>query len=877
MAGNIKATRLGDILLEKGLLREDQLQLAIAEQKRRRTTVDPSDKRMMDATSLGEILIEMGYITRQQLKRGLNWQMYLRKMTLVMSLMAPLMSAAGGAVAQTTTTNNTTNTSSSITTSLMIQAEDFSAMGGIKVEPTKDEGGGSNIGAIDASDWLAYGNHVIQAPATSNYKVSYRVSSLYGGGSFYLYDLDTGRQFGQVDVPKTNNFQKWVTIEQIITLPAGTHKLGITALTKGFNLNWIQVDYQGVALPATVQAEDYAAMKGIKVEATTDVGGGSNIGAIDAGDWLSYENTVIDIPATGNYKITYRTSSLYGGGSFAFHEADGSKQYDVVEVPKTGNFQKWVDVERIITLEAGPHAFAMTALAKGYNINWFKIEEAPAGSLPGNTVSSSSSSQPSSVAVSSSSQPSSAPVVSSSSQPSSTPVVASSSQPSSVAVSSSSQPSSVAVSSSSQASNTPVSSSSSSQAAAGGTPTLSLRIEAEAYSAMAGIKVEATKDEGGGSNIGAIDASDWLAYGNHVIQAPATSNYKVSYRVSSLYGGGSFYLYDLDTGRQFGQVDVPKTNNFQKWVTIEQIITLPAGTHKLGITALTKGFNLNWIQVDYQGVALPVTVQAEDYTAMKGIKVEATTDVGGGSNIGAIDAGDWLSYENTVIDIPATGHYKITYRTSSLYGGGSFAFHEADGSKQYDVVEVPKTGNFQKWIDVERIITLEAGPHIFGMTALAKGYNINWFKIEEAPAGSLPGNSVSSSSSSSSAVSSAVSSQASSAPVVSSSSSSSAANSSASSVASSSGNEGFQVAGPVYLRWNIPNLREDGAALNITELGGYEVRYRRATEAEYTYVSVEDAYKNELNLSWLEGNYVFEVAAFDKNGLYSRFIKIKPN
>lgn len=395
---------------------------------------------------------------------------------------------------------------------------------------------------------------------------------------------------------------------------------------------------------------------------------------------------------------------------------------------------------------------------------------------------------------------------------------------------------------------------------------------------MGGTKVETSKDEGGGQNIGAIDASDWLAYGNHEIIVPSASNYKVSYRVSSLYGGGSFYLYDLDTGRQFEQVEVPKTGNFQKWITIEQTIVLPAGTHKLGITALTKGFNLNWIQVDYQGIALPITIQAEDFAAMQGVKVEATKDVGGGSNVGAIDAGDWMSYENTVVDIPTTGNYKITYRTSSLYGGGSFAFHEADGSKQYDLVEVPKTGNFQKWVDVERIITLDAGPHIFGMTTLAKGYNLNWFRIEPAAAGSTPDNNASSSSSSSSSVaSSAVSSQASSAPIVSSSSSSSAANSSASSTASSSGNESSQVAGPVYLRWNIPNKREDGSALDIRELGGYEVRYRRIEDTEYTYINIEDAYKNEANLPSLDGNYVFEVAAFDNNGLYSRFIKIQPN
>lgn len=717
MAGNIKATRLGDILQEKGLLREDQLQLAIAEQKRRRATVDPSDKRMMDATSLGEILIEMGYITRQQLKRGLNWQMYLRKMTLVMSLVAPMMSAAGGAVAQTTTTNTTTS-SSSTTSSLMIQAENFSAMKGIKVEATKDTGGGSNIGAIDPGDWLAYENTVIDIRIPTTYKITYRLASPQGGGSFILYELKSGTEYDRVTVPKTGNWQSWVSVEQTVTLPAGTHTLGIKALSKGFNINWFKLD-----------------------------------------------------------KVA---------------------------------------------------------------------EEAP--------VTASSSSQPSSVAVSSSSQPSS------------------------VAVSSSSQPSSVAVSSSSQPSSTAVSSSSSS-AASTGAPTTSLRIESEAYSAMGGIKVEPTTDVGGGFNIGAIDASDWLAYGNHEIHAPTAGNYKVSYRVSSLYGGGSFYLYNLDTGHQFASVAVPKTGGFQKWVTIEQTITLPAGTHKLGITALTKGFNLNWMQVDYKGVALPVTIQAEDYAAMSGIKVEATTDVGGGSNIGAIDAGDWLSYENKVIDIPTTGNYKITYRTSSLYGGGSFAFHEADGSKQYDVVAVPRTGNFQKWVDVERIVTLEAGPHIFGMTALAKGYNINWFKIEEAPAGSAPSNTEPVSSSSSSV--SSVASSTSSAPVVSSSSSSSSAapvsSSSSSSVTSSLGSEGSAVAGPVYLRWNIPSLREDGTTLDISELGGYEVRYRLLSDTEYTYLSVENAYTNELNLAWLEGTYVFEVAAFDKNGLYSRFIKIAPN
>ncbi len=99
MVESIQATRLGDILLEKGLIDLGQLREAIAEQRRRRQQLDPNDRKAMDATSLGEVLIEKGYINRQQLKRGLNWQLYLRKMTLVMSLCAPLMTWAGGAYA----------------------------------------------------------------------------------------------------------------------------------------------------------------------------------------------------------------------------------------------------------------------------------------------------------------------------------------------------------------------------------------------------------------------------------------------------------------------------------------------------------------------------------------------------------------------------------------------------------------------------------------------------------------------------------------------------------------------------------------------------------------------------------------------------------
>lgn len=135
--------------------------------------------------------------------------------------------------------------------------------------------------------------------------------------------------------------------------------------------------------------------------------------------------------------------------------------------------------------------------------------------------------------------------------------------------------------------------------------------------------------------------------------------------------------------------------------------------------------------------------------------------------------------------------------------------------------------------------------------------------------------SATSSASSASAVSSSKSSAKSS--VVASSASSSAKSSVASSSSSSGAPKNSQVAGPVSLNWAAPTLRENGNALDITEIGGYELRYRKTTDVNFTYVTINDAWKNTHNFSWLEGTYLFQVAAFDKHGVYSNFVDLAPH
>jgi len=82
-------------------------------------------------------------------------------------------------------------------------------------------------------------------------------------------------------------------------------------------------------------------------------------------------------------------------------------------------------------------------------------------------------------------------------------------------------------------------------------------------------------------------------------------------------------------------------------------------------------------------------------------------------------------------------------------------------------------------------------------------------------------------------------------------------------------------AGDITLIWLTPIQRENGASLSVGELNGFELRYKRQTDTDYTYVEL-----SKLTLLYiipnLSGDYQFEIAAIDTNNLYSQFKLITP-
>ena len=126
-------------------------------------------------------------------------------------------------------------------------------------------------------------------------------------------------------------------------------------------------------------------------------------------------------------------------------------------------------------------------------------------------------------------------------------------------------------------------------------------------------------------------------------------------------------------------------------------------------------------------------IQAESYSSMNGIQTEATTDTGGGLNVGYADTGDWMAYSN--VNFPTSGSYVIEYRVASAVTGARISSDLNAGSIQLGNVNIPNTGGWQNWQTVSQTVNVNAGTYNFGIFIQSSGVNINWFRITKSGAG----------------------------------------------------------------------------------------------------------------------------------------------
>lgn len=136
--------------------------------------------------------------------------------------------------------------------------------------------------------------------------------------------------------------------------------------------------------------------------------------------------------------------------------------------------------------------------------------------------------------------------------------------------------------------------------------------------------------------------------------------------------------------------------------------------------------------------ATSVLLQAEAYTGhydttagntggqfrTDNVDIEATTDTGGGYNVGWIENGEWLEYS---IDL-APGKYTLNARVASANGGGTYHVM-IDGKQVVAPTTVENTSGWQTWITKKSSgFDIAAGKHTLRVN-VGGAMNLNWLQI----------------------------------------------------------------------------------------------------------------------------------------------------
>ena len=187
-------------------------------------------------------------------------------------------------------------------------------------------------------------------------------------------------------------------------------------------------------------------------------------------------------------------------------------------------------------------------------------------------------------------------------------------------------------------------------------------------------------------------------------------------------------------------------------IDLAGVLRNPGGANLFVLNWLEfQGPGLSFSSTPYGGAAhsVPDTVQAEDFDnggegvayhdtepanfggayRNTGVDIQATTDVGGGYNVGWMAVGEWLKYS---VNVTAAGQYTLASRVAGVVNGGVFHI-EFNGIDKTGPVSVPNTGGWQTWQTVTLTnVVLDSGPQIMRLVMDSSGpdyvANFNWIQ-----------------------------------------------------------------------------------------------------------------------------------------------------
>jgi len=339
------------------------------------------------------------------------------------------------------------------------------------------------------------------------------------------------------------------------------------------------------------EAEDYVAMLGVDSTVTTDERGGYKISSIDVNDWMEYE---IVVPASGTFSFDYRVSSVTDGD---FTVKLNGEPMETITFDATGGDETWETVSSVspIYLSEGTDTLRIISNSEGWNLNWVQlIADCYAsvitprintidlqGAETGFVVQSDVTLYPGfSVDLSPLPDLDGTWSWSGPNDFSSDDRVVSLSE-----IQKNQSGDYIAVYTNDCGVESEVTFSLNVQD--------SVYIEAEDYTLMNAVTVEATSDMSGDSSLTSVVSGSWMEY---EVEIPFSALYSFSYRVAS----ENTDSFDVSIDSEIiDQVSFNATEGSQTWTNVNPTSTLylKAGVQTLRITSKSEGWKLNYIEL----------------------------------------------------------------------------------------------------------------------------------------------------------------------------------------------------------------------------------------------------------------------------------------
>lgn len=189
------------------------------------------------------------------------------------------------------------------------------------------------------------------------------------------------------------------------------------------------------------------------------------------------------------------------------------------------------------------------------------------------------------------------------------------------------------------------------------------------------VDLESTTD-GGGYNVGWIQAGEWLEY---TVSISTAGSYQIAARVAAISSGKTFHI-ELDGVNVSATLTVPNTGGWQNWQTVSATTpSLTAGQKVMRIFADQGDFNVNYVQFTSSGNTPPLTAitspqNGASFNAPASITITATAsdnvsvskvDFYNGSTLLGTDTSSPYSFTwNSV----SQGTYTLTTRATDNQG-----------------------------------------------------------------------------------------------------------------------------------------------------------------------------------------------------------------